>query len=263
MRPPPMPPGLADRLLFLAARPDARRLDRDPLGLVRGARDRETAALLGALLAFGNAKALRRSLAAALEAVEAGRTLAGRFRHRWIEGRDIDRLLFRTAEARARHGSLEDLFLAGDDGDLGHALDRFSTALRGPRPSKGLRFLLPRPIDGSACKRPLLFLRWVVRGGDADLGLWRRVDPARLVVPLDTHVHRIAYWLGLTGRRTPSWKTALEVTASLREADPKDPARFDFALAHLGILGDCPRRPLPSKCAPCPLRPWCRAWRPA
>jgi uncharacterized protein (TIGR02757 family) len=256
-----MPLGLVDRLRGLAARPDDRRLDRDPLGLVRAARDRETAALLGALLAFGNAKAIRRSLAVALEAVEAGRTLAGRFRHRWIEGRDIDRLLSRTAEARARHGSLEDLFLAGDEGDLGPALDRFATALRGPRPSKGLRFLLPRPSDGSACKRPLLFLRWVVRRGDADLGLWRRVDPARLVVPLDTHVHRIAYWLGLTGRRTPSWKTALEVTASLREADPLDPARFDFALAHLGILGDCPRRPLPSKCAPCPLRPWCRAWR--
>ena len=108
--------------------------------------------------------------------------------------------------------------------------------------------------------RPLLFLRWVVRNGGEDLGLWRRVDPARLVVPLDTHVHRIAYWLGLTSRKTPSWRTALEVTAALREADPEDPARFDFALAHMGILGDCPRSPLPSKCRPCPLRPWCRAW---
>lgn len=261
MQVPPMPQGLAERLMGLAARPDPRRLDRDPLGLVRGAKDRETAALLGALLAFGNAKAIRRSLSAALEAVDAGEPLRGRFRHRWIEGRDIDRLLSRVAEARARFGSLEDLFLAGDEGDLGPALDRFCSALRGPRPSRGLKFLLPRPGDGSACKRPLLFLRWVVRGGEADLGLWRRVDPARLVVPLDTHVHRIAYWLGLTGRRTPSWKTALEVTASLREADPLDPARFDFALAHLGILGDCPRRPVAVKCAPCPLRPWCRAWR--
>jgi adenine-specific DNA glycosylase len=101
----------------------------------------------------------------------------------------------------------------------------------------------------------------VRRPDGADLGLWRRVDPARLVVPLDTHVHRIAYWLGLTGRRNPSWRTAVEVTDALREIDPRDPVRFDFALAHLGILGDCPRRPLAAKCAPCPLRPWCRAWR--
>jgi len=254
--------GLGERLRGLATSPDARRLDRDPLGLVREARDKETAALLGALLAFGNAKAIRRSLAVALEALDRGAPLAGHFRHRWIEGRDVDRLLGRVAEARARHGSLEDLFLAGDDGDLGRALDRFSTALRGLRPSRGLKFLLPRPCDGSACKRPLLFLRWVVRRGDADLGLWRRVDPKRLVVPLDTHVHRIAYWLGLTGRKTPSWKTALEVTASLREFDRRDPVRFDFALAHLGILGDCPRRPVTRTCAPCPLRPFCRAWRP-
>lgn len=256
-----LPQGLKKRLLALAARPDERRLERDPLGLVRGARDPETAALLGALLAFGNARAIRRSLSAALLAVDAGARLKGRFRHRWIGGHDVDRLLARVAEARDRHGSLEDLFLKGDDGDLGRALDRFSAALSGPRPTRGLRFLLPRPSNGSACKRPLLFLRWVVRRGDSDLGLWRRVDPARLVVPLDTHVHRIAYWLGLTERRTPSWRTALEVTASLREVDATDPVRFDFALAHMGILGDCPRRPLPSKCAPCPLRPWCRAWR--
>jgi uncharacterized protein (TIGR02757 family) len=253
-------PGLAHRLRGIADRPDPRRLDRDPLGLVREARDKETAALLGALLAFGNARSIRTSLKAALEAVDRGRRLGRGFRHRWIGGEDLDRLLDRVRDARARHGSLEDLFLEGDRGDLGEALDRFATALRGPRPTRGLRFLLPRPKDGSACKRPLLFLRWVVRDRDEDLGLWRRVDPARLVVPLDTHVHRIAYWLGLTSRRTPSWRTALEVTASLREADPGDPVRFDFALAHLGILGDCPRSPLASKCTPCPLRPWCRAW---
>jgi len=255
-----LPRDLALRLRALSDRPDVRRLERDPLGLVREARDQETAALLGALLAFGNARAIRRSLAAALEAVDAQRPLGRRFRHRWVSGTDVDRLLGQVQGARARHGSLEDLFLAGDDGDLGHALDRFAGGLRGPRPTRGLRFLLPRPLDGSACKRPLLFLRWVVRTRGDDLGLWRRVDPARLLVPLDTHVHRIAYWLGLTSRKTPSWRTALEVTASLREADPEDPARFDFALAHMGILGDCPRSPLPSKCAPCPLRPWCRAW---
>jgi uncharacterized protein (TIGR02757 family) len=256
-----LPPGLADRLRALAARPDERRLGRDPLGIVREARDRETAALLGALLAFGNARAVRASLGASLAALGEGRRLRGRVRHRWIDGGDLDRLLGRAGEARARHGSLEDLFLAGDDGDLAAALDRFCAALRGPRPGRGLRFLLPQPRDGSACKRPLLFLRWVVRAEGADLGLWRRVDPARLVVPLDTHVHRIAYWLKLTGRRTPSWRTAVEVTEALREADPEDPVRFDFALAHLGILGDCPRRPVARTCAPCPLRPWCRAWR--
>jgi uncharacterized protein (TIGR02757 family) len=125
-----------------------------------------------------------------------------------------------------------------------------------------MRWLLPRPADGSACKRPLLFLRWVARPDDGvDLGLWTALDPARLVVPLDTHVHRIGYWIGLTSRRTASWRTALEVTAALRALDPADPTRFDFALAHLGISRDCPGRPEPRACTPCPLRAHCRAWR--
>ncbi|MGH7162910.1 MAG: DUF2400 family protein, partial [Planctomycetota bacterium] len=174
---------------------------------------------------------------------------------------DLARLLRRQRELRSRHGSLEELFLRGDTGDLATALDAFCEALRGPRPTRGVRFLLPRPSDGSACKRPLLFLRWVARRDDGvDLGLWRRVRPDRLIVPLDTHVHRIAYWLGLTARRSPSWRAALDVTQALRAYDPADPARYDFALAHLGILRDCPRRPVADKCAPCPLRPWCREW---
>lgn len=245
----------------LAGRADERRLERDPLGLVRGARDREAAALVAASLAFGNAKAIRASVAVAIRALDGERALLSTFRHRWVDGRDLGLLLDAIARCREREGGLEALFRKGDRGDLRPALDAFMNALRGRARRRGLRFLLPRPQEGSACKRPLLFLRWVVRPDDgADLGLWTSVDPARLLVPLDTHVHRIAYWLGFTGRRTPTWKTAEEVTASLRRYDPADPVRFDFALAHLGILKDCPRRPVEAKCARCPLRPWCRAW---
>ena len=128
--------------------------------------------------------------------------------------------------------------------------------------SRSLRFLLPRPADGSACKRPLLFLRWVVRRDDGvDLGLWRHPDPAQLVVPLDTHVLRIAYWVGLTDRHDASWRTAVDVTESLRVIDPRDPVRFDFALAHLGISKACRKEPVRRLCAQCPLRSYCRVWK--
>jgi len=256
--------GLGTVLGELAGRADPRRLANDPLGLVRDARDREGAALLGALLAFGHVRGIRRSVATAIRALDGDARALDGFRHRWIGEAEIRALLAGLAAARARCGSLEQAFLEHDDGDLGRALDGFATALRGPRPTRGLRFLLPRPADGSACKRWALFLRWVARPDDGvDLGLWRGVAPARLVVPLDTHVYRIAYWLGLTDRRTTSWRTALDVTRSLQRFDPDDPVRFDFALAHLGILADCPRRPVRTRCAPCPLRPWCRAWRTA
>ncbi len=256
--------GLGARLERLARRSDPRRLARDPLGVVRASQDREGAALLPACLAFGNARSIRVAAARAIEAWEGGGGPPRGFRYRWIGEGDLARLFGSLREARARHGSLEMAFLRHDrpeSADVGAGLDGFSSELRGRRPTPGLRFLLPRPRDGSACKRSLLFLRWVARPDDgADLGLWSGLSPRRLVVPLDTHVHRIAYWLGLTGRKAPSWRAALEVTAALRRFDPLDPVRYDFALAHLGISGDCPRSPVATLCAPCPLRPHCRAW---
>jgi endonuclease III len=78
------------------------------------------------------------------------------------------------------------------------------------------------------------------------------------VVPLDTHVHRVARALGLTARRDASWRTADEITRSLRRIDPADPVRFDFALCHLGMSGMCPARRDRARCAVCPLRGGCR-----
>ncbi len=100
------------------------------------------------------------------------------------------------------------------------------------------RNLLPAPRDGSACKRLMLFLRWMVRRDRVDIGSWTSVSPAELVMPLDTHIHRIARALGLTSRATADLAAALEVTAALRAFDPDDPVRFDFSLARLGIRSD-------------------------
>jgi uncharacterized protein (TIGR02757 family) len=119
---------------------------------------------------------------------------------------------------------------------------------------------LPDARGPGASKRWNLYLRWMVRGPDAvDLGAWRGLVPASvLVVPLDTHVHRVARCLGLTRRRDASWRTAEEITAALRRIDPDDPVRFDFALCHLGMSGACPARRDPARCAVCPLEGVCR-----
>ncbi len=100
------------------------------------------------------------------------------------------------------------------------------------------RNLLPAPRDGSACKRLMLFLRWMVRRDQVDIGAWTCVSPAELVMPLDTHIHRISRALGLASRATADLAAALEVTASLRAFDPDDPVRFDFSLSRLGIRSD-------------------------
>ncbi len=114
-----------------------------------------------------------------------------------------------------------------------------------------------RPSQGSACKRWCMFLRWMVRQEAPDLGIWTHLDPARLVMPVDTHVLRIAQLTGLTERKAANWKTAVELTERLRAFSPKDPVRYDFALAHLGISAGCTGDVSPA-CEGCAMRRACR-----
>ena len=139
-----------------------------------------------------------------------------------------------------RHGSLGRRFAAG----LGAADETVIPALASfvdelARSSgRGLEHLVPRPERGSACKRLNLYLRWMVRSDEVDPGGWKDIDPARLIVPLDTHMYRICRSLGMTERKVADMRAALEVTAAFREIVPEDPVRYDFALTRLGIRRD-------------------------
>jgi hypothetical protein len=98
------------------------------------------------------------------------------------------------------------------------------------------------------------------RGPDQmDLGAWSGLSPSRLIIPVDTHVSRMARNLGLTRRRDLSWRTAEEITASLRRIDPDDPVSYDFALCHFGMSGACPPRRHATGCGGCELLGSCRA----
>jgi hypothetical protein len=97
----------------------------------------------------------------------------------------------------------------------------------------------------------------MVRRDDVDMGVWRSVRPAQLVVPLDTHVIRLGRCLRLTRLTSPGWRMASEITASLRRLDPEDPVRFDFSLCHVGMMNACGfgRRQGDRQC---PLKGLCR-----
>ena len=166
------------------------------------------------------------------------------------------------------YDSLEDVFLEGMGANgFAGGIDSLARSLRGPsrgsRAPRGYRALFPSPFDArhSPAKRLTLYLRWMVRDRFPDFGYWRRVPMGELRVPLDQHVFWIAYHLGLTHRRTRTWETVEEVTASLRRIDPADPIRFDFVLCHTGISGDCPKRRDIAVCGPCAVRPDCLLWR--
>jgi uncharacterized protein (TIGR02757 family) len=263
---------------LLAGQDASARRAEDPVGFVHryeGSADREVVGLLASSLAFGQVVTIRASIervlaslgerpALAIEAMSEaalGRALAG-FRHRVYRGEHVATLLWRAGRLRAREGSLGEAFerRLRAHGELRPALAELAQELRGEDAPRGLQHLMSSPEKGSACKRLLLFLRWMVRPADGvDLGLWS-VPPSALLVPLDTHVHRIARNLGLTSRSDASWRTAEEVTAALRLLDPDDPVKYDFALCHHGISRACPSRRDEAKCSGCVLRGDCVQW---
>ena len=174
------------------------------------------------------------------------------WKHRVYRGDDLTRLLVGARIVQRASGSLGRRF-ANDlerEGDLRAALTSFTRAIReagglgGDRRSKrrGSAHILADPSGQSGCKRLLLYLRWMVRPADGiDLGLWD-VPPSALLVPVDVHIHKLGRNLGFTRRKTTSWKTTEEITNALRQFDPADPVKYDFALCHLGMLRRCPSR---------------------
>ena len=149
-------------------------------------------------------------------------------------------MLWGLKKVLEEYGSLHDAFievLDEEEDTLLPALSRFTDLLRkhGPMTRNSL---LPSPEKGSACKRLNLFLRWMVREDNVDPGGWGRVPRAKLIVPLDTHMHRIGRMLQLTGRKQADMRTAMEITHAFRKIVPDDPVRYDFVLTRLGIRGD-------------------------
>ena len=264
----------AANALELATRLDAlyhdyNRIDAasDPIQKVRpftDPADREIAGFCAAALAFGRVASVLNSIETLFAAVgprpaafvrrfepDAAPAAMRAMVHRWIRGDDVIALLWMLRQMLEQSGSIERFFAHGLDPaaiDIGAALDSFSTRALdldirrayGGRPKRpGVCYFFPRPSAGSACKRLNLFLRWMVRRDEVDLGVWSSVPAAKLIVPLDTHVIRLGRCLRLTRYTSPGWRMAADVTASLRALNPDDPVSFDFSLCHVGMMNAC------------------------
>ena len=256
----------------------------DPVNLVRrypAGADREVVGFFASGLAFGRVASILQSIerllamlgpapSAFVREFDPGRD-GGAFLalgHRWTRGEDLAALVLLLRRMMEEAGSIEGFFLGGHDAgavDVEPSLESFSRralALAGaahPR-RRGLSYFFPRPSAGSACKRLNLYLRWMVRADAVDLGAWSGVSPSQLIVPLDVHVIRVGRCLGLTRRLSPGWRMASEITSALRQLDPDDPVRYDFALCHVGMRDQCGLN-RPSLDSRCPLRGWCRPGR--
>ena len=241
----------------------------DPIQIVRrfeAPDDREVAGFLASALAFGRVGSVLKSIervfavtgprpAAFVRAFEPrrqGRELEP-IVHRWTRGIDLSALLWILRKMLEQSGSVEGFFLEGHSHaaeDVGPGLDSFSTralamnlkAVYGDSrkgTARGVGYFFPRPSNGSACKRLNLFLRWMVRHDGLDLGVWTRVAPSQLIVPLDTHIIRVGRCLKLTRYASPGWAMARDITTSLRRLDPDDPVRYDYALCHMSMMNAC------------------------
>ncbi len=165
--------------------------------------------------------------------------------HRFYKSADVAALIYALNRAYVNYGTLQSLFSHAQQKSLSslrtsvcifHKLLReWAIEFRGDE-TQGLKFMFPDPGKGSACKRLHLFLRWVVRNDEVDMGLWSCLESKDLIIPVDTHIESVAKRLGMTSRSSVSWDMAEEITSVLRKYDPVDPVRFDFALCHGEIL---------------------------
>lgn len=222
----------------------------DPLELVRAVeevREREVVALISASLALGRVEAILSFQKRLFERLGKVREtcisaeqqellwLLKDLKYRFYPAEEIAALCFAAGRVLKVYGTLNEAFLFCMKGsqDLGDALNRFVSLFRISCGSKDC--ILPLPEGKSACKRLFLFLRWMVRKDCIDPGGWEGVPLSSLLVPLDTHMLKVAGILNLTRRKTADYNTAREITNSLSLYDPEDPVKYDFSLTRPGI----------------------------
>jgi uncharacterized protein (TIGR02757 family) len=209
--------------------------------------DREITGLIAASLAYGRVKQIMNSIEIVLDAMNPSPSLFLKqstehhiyhvfkaFKHRFTTGKELSAFLVSIKSAIRRYGSLQDCFhdcFRNTDTTILPALNLFIEKMIGNKNSS----LLPVPGRGSACKRLNLFMRWMVRKDEVDPGGWDFIPRSKLLIPLDTHMHRLCRAMKLTSRSGSCIKTVNQVTEKFKQICPEDPVRYDFVLTHMGI----------------------------
>lgn len=240
-----------DELYLLYDRPE--HIHPDPLEFVYNYSeqlDREVAGFIASSLAYGRVQQILSSVRTVLNRMGPAPSLFllersesdlreefQPFKHRFTTGPILSALLIGLRRLIREYGSLESCFLRQYNPVHANALQALSEFVGKLDVAAGQKMpmFLPSPSGGSACKRLNLFLRWMVRKDNVDPGVWSGISASRLVVPLDTHMHRIALSLGFTARKQADLRCAMEVTGSFASICPEDPVRYDFALTRLGM----------------------------
>ncbi len=213
--------------------------------------DREIAGFLSATIAWGQRKSIVQSALKLMTLMDDApsefitnfkesdlRRFKG-FVHRTFNYTDISVFLYALKNIYQIHGGMEKLFADGlAMGGMDHAIAHFKDIFFEVPHVVRTRKHVSNPLSGSCAKRINMFLRWMVRKDDCgvDFGIWKSIRPDQLICPLDVHSGRVARRLGLLKRKQDDWKAAMELTENLRQFDPDDPVKYDFALFGLGVF---------------------------
>ena len=237
-------------------------LYKDPLLCVRKFKDhteQEVMGLIASCLSYGRVEMIIKTLDALCDLINKPllkfilstsyahkEKICKDFCYRFTTAHDIALLFELIKNILNDYGSIEKLFYTwfiGSSNDFTRTVDAFShycisEAVRiSGTENRSFQFLFPLPKNKSACKRMLLFLRWMVRENDGiDLGLWKSISSSLLKMPVDTHICRITQHLKITEHVRSDWKMVEEITEFLRGLDPQDPIKYDFSLCRFGMV---------------------------
>lgn len=229
-------------------------LPQDPLGLVRTYQhpaDREIFGLLIATISWGNRVSI-------LKSGERLKTILGesphdfvcnakprqiakiQFIHRTFNALDLQFFVNRLGAHFQLNDSLEPLFVPRNGETLKEGIENFRSWMLKEQPDCRTSKHIASPLRNSSAKRLNMYLRWMVRtdAEGVDLGLWKSISPAQLMLPLDVHTGNVARKLNLLQRTANDWKALEELMRTLRAFDAKDPCKYDFALFGMGVSGE-------------------------
>lgn len=211
--------------------------------------DIEISAFLASLFAYGNRKVFIKKLDELFKimgnqplnyVIDFDSALLKEFNYRFAKDFDVIEVFNILNKLYRQDGGLKNLFEYGYTIDnsilamLQTVTDYFYSNIKN-EVGMGFYHLIPNPKNGGAIKRMNMFLRWMVRKGPVDLGVWNFINTSELLIPLDVHVARVSREMGLLKRSSNDFKAVLELTQNLKEFNPQDPVKFDFAIFGLGI----------------------------
>ncbi len=220
----------------------------DPIQFPHKGKSKEEIELLGflaSLFAYGNRKIFINKLNQLFELsdndvlnyIKNGdfKNLKG-FEYRFAKDFDIIQIYKCLSKLYNKSQGLEELFKYGYEKEnmLQIVVDYFYSNVS-DKVGQGFFHMIPNPKNGGAMKRMNMFLRWMVRKSDVDLGIWQFIKPSELLIPLDVHVARVSRNMGLLQRKSNDFKAVLELTEQLKRFCPEDPIKYDFAMFAFGV----------------------------